>query len=296
MCNKIIISFLLLFVGMAQAQQLNCTVTVNSNTIANANANTFKTLEKSITEFVNKTDWTGQEYKQNERIDCSIYITLNSYDSNQYSATIQVQSSRPVYNSTYSAPVLNFNDKDFNFNYIEFQTMNFNPGSFDSNLISVLAFYSYMIIGMDGDTFALKGGSDALQKAQEIVDVAQQGGFKGWSQADGNQTRYFLINDMLSNTYSPFRQAMFEYHSEGLDVMSRELTNAKINVENSLKTLGALYAVRPNAFLTRVFFDAKSDEIVSIFSGGPSISAAALMDNLNKISPLNANKWNSIKF
>jgi hypothetical protein len=296
MSNRIIAFFSLLISGIAGAQQLNCTVTVNSDKINNANANTFKTLETSISEFVNKTDWTGEEYKQGERINCSMYITLSSYDSSQYTATIQVQSARPVFNSTYSSPVLNYNDKDFSFKYVEFEALNFSPGTFDSNLVSILSFYSYMIIGMDGDTFDLQGGSKALETAQDIVNVAQQGGYKGWSQADGNQNRYFLINDMLSNTYSPFREAMYQYHAEGLDTMANDLKSAKQKIAESLQTLGKLYQVRPNAYLTRVFFDAKSDEIVSIFSGGPSISITELVDNLNKISPLNTNKWAGIKF
>lgn len=294
--NRIFVSFLLLIFGFANAQQLNCTVTVNSDKIANANPQTFKTLQKSISEFVNKTDWTGDTYRQGERINCSMFITLNSYDSDQYTGTIQVQSSRPVFNSTYSTPVLNYNDKDVNFSYIEFSSLNYNPSNFESNLVSLLSFYSLMIIGMDADTFALKGGNPWLEVAQEICNVAQQGGYKGWSQADGNQNRYFLINDMLSNTYSPFREAMYQYHYQGLDTMAKDLKPAKQSIIESLTTLGKLYSVRPNAFLTRVFFDAKSDEIVSIFSGGPNIPIADMVDNLNKISPLNSSKWAGIKF
>ncbi len=292
--NKIFAFFVLLSFGLANAQQLNCTVTVNSDKIANANPNTFKTLEKSIAEFVNKTDWTGTEFKQGERISCSMYITLNSYDSNQYGATIQVQSSRPVFNSTYSSPVFNYNDKDFNFSYVEFENLTYDPTSYSSNLVSVLSFYSFMILGMDADTFALKGGTEYLETAQDICNVAQQSGYKGWTQGDGNQNRYFLVNDMLSSTYSPFREAMYEYH-KGLDTMANDLKPAKETIAASIVTLGKLYSVRPNAFLTRVFFDAKSDEIVSIFSGGPSIAVADLADNLNKLSPLNSSTWGSIK-
>jgi hypothetical protein len=295
MSNRIALFFLLLFFGMAQAQQLNCTVTVNSEKISNANPNTFKTLEKSISEFVNKTDWIGSDFKQSEMINCSMYITLNTYDSNQYSATIQVQSSRPVYNSTYTTPVVNINDKDFNFSYVEFENLIYDPTNFSSNLVSVLSFYSFVIIGMDADTFGDKGGSPFLETAQEICIVAQQGGSKGWALSDGTQNRYFLINDMLSATYSPFREAMFQYHYDGLDNMANDLKTAKQNIVASIKTLSKLYSVRPNAYLTRVFFDAKADEIVSIFSGGPSVSVTELADSLNKLSPLNSSKWGALK-
>jgi len=295
MKNSIFV-FLLLLAGIVHAQQLNCTVTVNSSSIANANVNTFKTLERSLAELVNKTDWTGTEYKQGEKIECSMYITLNTYDNNNYTATIQVQAARPVYNSTYTTPIFNYNDKDFSFSYVEFQNLTYDPTSYSSNLVSVVSYYAFMILGIDGDTFAPQGGTQWLETAQEICNVAQQGGSKGWAQADGNQNRYFLVNDMLSNTYSPFREAMYQYHFEGLDNMSKDTKAAKQKVAESINTLSKIYSVRPNAFLTRVFFDAKSDEIVSIFSGGPAISAANLSENLSKLSPLNSSKWSTIKF
>ena len=293
--NKIL-TFLLLFIfGFAQAQQLNCVVTVDSQRLSATNQQVFKTLETSISEFLNKTDWTGQALKQSEKINCSMYITISSNSSDQFTATIQVQSSRPVFNSSYASPVLNYNDKDFNFRYIEFENLIFNPTTFDSNLVSVLAFYSYMILAMDADTFVLESGTPNFEIAQNIANVAQQGGSKGWSQADGNQNRYFLINDILSPTFKQVRQTMFDYHT-GLDLMSQDLKASKEKIKGSLVNLAKLNLTRPNAFLTRVFFDAKSDEIVSIFSGGPSITISDLVDNLNKISPLNSSKWVSIKY
>lgn len=293
--NKIF-TFLLLFTfGLMQAQQLNCTVTVNAQQLSNANQQVFKTLETSISEFVNKTDWTGQAFKQSERINCSMYINVTSNNSDQFTATIQVQSSRPVFNSSYSSPVLNFNDKDFSFRYTEFENLVFNPTSFDSNLVSVIAFYSYIILGMDADTFVLESGNPNFEIAQNIANVAQQSGYKGWSQNDGNQNRYFLINDILSPTYKPIRQVLFDYHT-GLDLMSHDVKGSKERIKGALINLAKLNATKPNAFLSRVFFDAKSDEIVSIFSGGPSITISDLIDSLNRISPLNSSKWGQIKY
>ena len=293
--NKIIIFFLLFSFGLTQAQQLNCTVTVDAQKLSVTNQQVFKTLQTSISEFVNKTDWTGQTVKQNEKINCSMYITVSSNNSDQFTATIQVQSSRPIFNSSYSSPVLNYNDKDFNFRYIEFENLIFSPTTFDSNLVSVLAFYSYMILGMDADTFVSESGNSYFEIAQNISNIAQQGGSKGWSQADGNQNRYFLINDILSPAFKQIRQTMLDYHV-GLDVMNQDLKASKEKVKESLIDLAKLNASRPNAFLTRVFFDAKSDEIVSIFSGGPSITISDLVDNLNKISPLNSSKWMLMKY
>lgn len=290
-----IVLFIFLF-GFSNAQELNCVVTVNADKVGATNTQVFKTLQNALSEFVNRTDWTGRGFKQNEKIDCSMFITVNSYNNNQFTASIQVQSARPVFNSTYSSPILNVNDKDFTFAYSEFQPLNFNPTQFESNLISVISFYSYMIIGMDADTFSPKGGAPFLSIAQEIGNLAAQSGFKGWAQTDGNQNRYFLINDMLAPTYGAFRQAMYEYHFEGLDMMATDLKVAKEKVKSAVGTLSGLYSVRPNAYLTRIFFDAKSDEIVSIFSGGPTIPVTDLVDNLNRLSPTNGAKWASIRF
>lgn len=294
--NKKIVTFLVFLIfGFTQAQQLNCIVTINTERLPNPNQQVFKTLQTSLSEFVNKTDWTGSVLKQNERINCSMYITLSSNSSDQFSGTIQVQSSRLIYNSTYSSPVFNFNDKDFNFNYTEYEPLLFNPTTFESNLVSVVSFYSYLILGIDADTFQMGAGSPYFETAQNIANVAQQGGSKGWTQSDGVQNRYFLVNDMVSPTYNDLRQTMFLYHT-GLDIMSQDLKASKEKIKSSVILLAKLNSVKPNAFLTRVFFDAKSDEIVSIFSGGPSIPVTDLTDVLNRVSPLNSTKWSQIVF
>jgi hypothetical protein len=293
--NKIL-SFLLLFpFVLIQAQQLNCTVTVNAQRLSNSNQQVFKTLETSLSEFVNKTDWNNKVYTANEKINCSMYITILSNSADQFTATIQVQSSRPIYNSSYASPVLNFNDKDFSFKYTEFESLNFNANVFESNLVSVISFYTYIILGMDDDTFVQESGNPNFEIAQNIANVAQQGGYKGWSQIDGNQNRYFLINDMLSPTFAEVRRTMFEYHT-GLDTMTKDVKSSKEKIKSSILNFGKLNASKPNAFLTRMFFDAKSDEIVSIFSGGPSIQIADLVENLNKVSPVNSSKWELLVF
>lgn len=293
---KKIVSILFLFsVTLMHAQQLNCTVQVNAEKLASTNNQVFKTLQTAISEFVNKTDWTGEPLKQNEKVNCSMIININSYDSNQFTATIQVQSSRLVFNSTYTTPVFNYNDKDFNFSYIEYENLNFDPASFSSNLVSVLSFYSYMILGFDGDTYALKGGTSAFNTAQQILTVAQSGGYKGWSQSDSNQNRFFLINDVLSGTFDAYRETMYKYHREALDTMSEDLKGGKAKIIESINVLNGIYKVRPNAFLTRVFFDAKGDEIVSILSGGPTMPLSDTIETLNKLSPINSSKWASIK-
>jgi Domain of unknown function (DUF4835) len=293
--RKIIIFLLFLVSSVVQSQQLNCTVTVNAQKMTNPNQQVYKTLQSALTDFVNKTDWTGQVMKQNEKINCSIYITLLSGGTDEFSGTIQVQSSRPVFDSTFLTPIFNFNDKDFNFRYTEFENLIYNPNSFDSNLVSVISFYCNVILGLDADSFAEQSGTPQLEVAQNIANIAQQGGYKGWTQSEGNQNRYFLINDLLSPTYSEVRIASFNYNT-ALDGMSKDLKVAKEKVKLALLGLNKVHSLRPNAFLTRVFFDAKSDEIVSLFSGGPSLSITDLVDSLNRVSPMNSSKWSSIKY
>lgn len=295
--TKLFTVIVLLFCFTVQSQELNCIVKINSQSLTNSNQPIFKTLQNSLADFVNKTKWTNKKVKTSEKIDCTIFITVTSYGSDQFVSTIQVGSSRPVYGSSYSSPILNFNDKDFNFRYVEFENLIFNPNSFDSNLVSVIAYYAYIIIGLDADTYELNSGKEYYQQAQEIASLAQQSSYKGWSQNDGgNQNRFFLVSDLMSGTYDPIKNALYNYHIKGLDLMSEDVAKGKEGVKQALLDLGKMNSTRPNAFLTRVFFDAKADEILSVFSGGPQIKVTDLVDNLNRISPINSSKWANIKF
>ncbi|OIQ22412.1 MAG: DUF4835 domain-containing protein [Flavobacterium sp. MedPE-SWcel] len=291
-------SFLILLVLLSfsvKGQELNCTVEINADRVTDANTQIFRTLETSLNEFMNNTSWTTRNFERNERIDCSIFINVSAYSSNNFTATIQVQSSRPIYNSTYSSPMLNYNDKEVKFRYLESENLIYNPNSFDSNLVALLGYYANVIIGMDADSFELNGGTPYYQAAQNIVGLAQGSGYKGWAQQDGNQNRYFLVSDLLSNTYSDFREALYSYHMQALDKMAENTKEGKEKVIVAIKTLAKVNKVRPNAFLTRIFFDAKSQEIASIFSGGPMITVTGLVDTLNRISPMNSSKWSTIK-
>ena len=278
-----------------KGQELNCTVQVNADRITDANTQIFRTLETSLNEFVNNTRWTNKNFGKGERIECSIFINVSGYDSNNFTATMQVQSSRPVYNSTYSSPILNLNDKEVGFRYLENENLIYNPNSYSSNLVALMAYYANVIIGMDADSFELNSGTPYYQAAQNMVSLAQGSGYKGWSQQDGNQNRFFLVNDILSNTFAPFREALYSYHREALDVMADNPKEGKEKAIAAVQKLAEVNKVRPNAYLTRIFFDAKSDEIVSMFSGGPMITVSGLVDTLNRISPMNSSKWSNIK-
>lgn len=295
--TKLFSFIVFLFCTTVHSQELNCVVKINAQALTNSDQPIFKTLQKSLGDFVNKTKWTNKKFKESEKIACSIFITVTSYGSDQFVGTLQVGSSRPIFGSTYLSPVLNFNDKDFNFKYVEFENLFFNPNSFDSNLVSVIAFYANIIIGLDADTFEYNGGKEFYQQAQQIVSIAQQSNYRGWSQNDGgSQNRFFLVNDLMSGTFDPIKLALYNYHITGLDLMSDDAAKGKEGIKQALLTLNKIHAIRPNSFLTRIFFDSKSDEILSVFSGGPQVKVADLVDNLNRVSPLNASKWASIKF
>jgi hypothetical protein len=296
MKRNLVLVLILFFVQIGVSQELQATVSVNYQQVNNGNPQLFKNLEKQVKEFLNNTKWTDREVPDVEKIECNFFINISKYGSNDFEATLQVQSSRPIYNSTFATPILNINDKNFSFRFIEFETMVYDQNSFNSNLVSVLAFYSNLIIGLDQDSFAPNGGTKYLQVASNIVNVAQTSGYKGWSQSEGNNNnRNFLISDLLSNTFSPFRSTMYEYHRLGLDLMQEDLVKGKEGVAKSIQTLSEIQKVRPNSLIMRTFFDAKADEVVSIFSDGPRIDVTKIVETLNRISPLNSQKWNKIR-
>ncbi|WP_405385147.1 DUF4835 family protein [Maribacter sp. LLG6340-A2] len=279
------------------AQELNCTVTVNSDQLSQGDLQVFKTLERSLNDFINKTKWTNRVFKENERINAQMFITITEYESNRFKGNIQIQSSRPVYNTSYSSPIFNYKDNQFNFQYIEFQPLIFNDNQFESNLVSVLAYYAYIIIGLDADTFSLEGGTEYYRKAQNIVTMAQGSNSAGWSQsADSNRSRFELVDNLLSNTYREYRIAMYNYHRKGLDIMPDNNSAGKQVIAGTMNLFQTMINRRPNAFLISTFFDAKSEEILNIFSDGPKVDIVKLKETLNKIAPLYASTWNDIKY
>lgn len=288
--------FFLLISLITFSQELNCDVVVNAQQTGSGNLTIFKTLEKQLTEFVNNTKWTNKTFASQERIDCSMIITITDYSGEAFQGSIQVQSSRPVYGSSFSTPIYNFNDRDFAFRYLEFQNLIFNPQQYESNLISVLAYHIYMILGLDADSFARNGGDPYFKQAQTIVNYSQQDSFIGWKLEDGLQSRFTLIDNILSPTFSTYRDVMYGYHREGLDVMSENAKKGKESIAIALKNFEGMNSRRPNSFLLRTFFDAKAEEIEQIFSDGPNVNIASLKESLQKIAPMHSSKWSNITF
>lgn len=296
--NKVRIAFLMLFVSLGiTAQELNATIVVNFDRVPNANQQVFRTLETQLREFVNTTLWTDENYADHQKIDCSFVISVLSADNNQFEGTIQVQSSRLAFNSSYSSPVLNVNDKNFNFSYNEFEKFTYDQNNFDSNIVGVVSFYINVILGMHYDTYSDKGGDNYYKIANIIASNGQSSGYKGWSASEsGNNNRFYVISDLMSATFVPFRKSIYLYHLQGIDLMSDDPLKGKEGILNAVLELKKVNDVRPNSLLMRMFFDAKSDELVSLFSAGPIFTKSGdLRNTLYKISPLNATKWNAIK-
>ncbi|AVI51555.1 DUF4835 domain-containing protein [Pukyongia salina] len=286
----------ILIIATAHSQELNCTVTIDAEQTGQPNQQVFRTLEQQLTEYINNTKWTDKIYKNQERIDCNFTLIITSYESDSFGATMQIQASRPVYGSTYDSPIYNYNDRQCNFDYIEFQPLVFNINNFDSNLMSVIAFHVYTIIGLDADTFAPNGGQEYFDIAKQIVNTAAGSNFAGWRGSDGTQSRFRYNDALISSVFSEFHEAMYKYHREGLDLMSEQPKRAKQNIVAAIAVLKNINDRRPNSYLLRTFFDAKSDEIQDIFSGGPQVEIASLVENLNRMAPTKRSNWSEIKF
>lgn len=294
--RRIVFTLLLLSQFFVQAQELNCIVYINADQIDASNKQVFNTMQSAIFEYMNNTKWTTIPYKNHEKINCSLTINILEIPAaNQYKGSLQLQVSRPVYNATYQTPILTFNDDNVSFNYEEFQPLVYNENSFSSNLVSLLTFYAYTILGFQADSFAFKGGENFFKLAENVMNISQQDGGSGWNRIDGNYTRYMMNNSILSPAFEQFRKTMYEYHRLGLDKMVDDKMNAKDNIKSSIIDLKKLFDSRPNTYLVRIFFDTKSDEIEDIFSDGPSTDISQLKEALSKMSPTNEAKWKNIK-
>ena len=293
--RSILLFFIFLSTITISSQELNCQVTVNFDQVSGSNRQVFKTLETSITEFVNQKKWTDKTVKSQERINCAINIIITKRDNNTFEGSIQIQSTRPVFGTSYETPILNIRDNDFNFKYNEFDQLIYNPTRFDSNLISTIVFYTYIILGVDADSFALKGGETYLKEAENVTLQAQKSGLAAWSNQVGVQNRFQIIDNLLSPGLSQFRSVIYTYHRLGLDELSGDAKIAKQNLENAIISLDRLYNKVIGNPLFRLFFDAKADEIVNLYSDGPNTrSKQRLIAVLQKISPNNSSKWRKI--
>jgi len=293
MLNKFVLLIVLMCSSSAFSQELNANVIVNADRIQQTNKQVFSTLQTSMRDFLNNTKFTNFSVKRNELIDCNVMLVVNDFNqnSNTFSGTLQIQSTRPIFEASYGTSLLNFSDKNISFSYIEFEPLVYSESAIGSNLVAILSYYAHMIIGLDADSFSLYGGTANYQKATNVVSMMQQTGDKGWIMGDQNN-RYALVNDVLSNNYSPFREALYQYHIKGLDLMSVDAKQGKEGIATAINLLSNIHSVRPNALPTRIFFDAKADELTKVFGGGPAYDNTKLIETLTRINSINGAKWN----
>jgi hypothetical protein len=284
-----------LSIGSINAQELNAQVLVNADLVNQTNQQIFKTLERSLNEFLNTQVWTNQDLLPQEKITCSFVFNLTNYSNDQFEATLQVQSQRPVFDTNYDTPILNFLDRDIVFNYQEFQPLFFNQSSFESNLVSLLSFYAYVILGLDADTFTENGGAQYYEQALQVLNLAQVTSRKGWKPSDGTRNRFWLIDNLRANTFREYRQALYEYHRAGLDQLTTTPLEGKEAIMKAIQQLEPLFLRRPNAFLLQIFFDAKVEEIVNLFKEGPKVDFKETEAVLKKIAPFFGSRWKQIK-
>jgi len=280
----------------AKAQELNALVTINTNQVQSTNKQVYQTLQKSLSEFINQTKWTNKKVAPQERINCAFTIIVGQQSGNVFTSSIQVQATRPVYGSSYETPIINTNDSDFRFQYNEFDPLIFNINNYNGNLISTIVFYVYTILGVDADTFKLKGGQEYFKTAASIASLAQQNGAAGWENKIGEANRFMLIENMLSSKFTPLRQAYYNYHRKGFDMFSKNEKSSKTQIANSIISLEKIFNVTVGNNMIRFFLDAKSDEIVSVFSDGRITGREERLKSiLKRIAPTFGSKWKNIQ-
>jgi hypothetical protein len=275
-------------------QDVNCRIQVISQQIQGTNKQVFESMQKDIYEFVNNRKWTEHVFSIDERIEINIMINLTEQvSSDEFKGTMQIQSNRPVFNTNYNSVLLNYKDNDIHFRYVEFQAMDFSENSHLSNLTSILAFYIYLSLGMDYDSFSLEGGTAYFQKAEKIVTNAQNAQEKGWKAYEGQKNRYWLIENILNAKYAPVREFNYRYHRLGLDIMAEKPAEGRSEIAEDFKLLQKVFREKPSPFMNflQLVFDAKSDEFVNLFSESFPDEKTRVYNILKEIDPANSGKY-----
>jgi len=294
---KIAILITFLCFSKAYAQELNCTVEVNSSQISGSDKSVYIAMQKAIFEFMNNRKWTGHVYQNTERIQCNILINITEVVSNNnFKATLQLQSTRPVFNTSYNSTALNHLDKEIEFKFNEFDPLDYSETTHMSNLTSILAFYSYIVIALDYDSFSLKGGTKYFEKAVTIVNNAQSAPESGWKAFESTKNRYWMVQNYLHPNYEGLRLCWYGYHRRGFDVMAKDATKGRSVVLKNIKLLEGVHKQNPGSFQMQLFFNAKDNEIVNLFKDKkvPTSEKTEVYNILNKINPMNASKYNKI--
>ena len=291
-----VIAILCMFLtNMVAAQELQCSIQVNSNQVAGTDKTVFQNLQTALYEFINNTKWTNVNFKTVEKIECSIAITIKERtDSNSFSGELNMALRRPCYKASYTSPVFNYVDQKFSFDYTDGQPLDFSLNTHMSDLTSTIAYYVYMFLGLDFDTFSLNGGQPYFEAAQQIVNNAQSSGQAGWKAFDGNKNRYWMVENLTNNSYAPLRKFMYEYHRLGLDVMSENPDQGRAAILNSLEYLQAVHSTYPTCFFLQLIIEAKRDEIINVFSQGTQQEKTQAANIMKQIDPSQSSRYDGI--
>lgn len=291
----IIVSLLIIFSFLAKSQEFNVNVSINSQQLQGTDQSVFQTLQTAISEFINQQNWTNYQYKPEERIEGTLMITLTErIASDEFKGRINVVLRRPVFRTNYNSIVLNWVDRDFHIKYVEQQPLEFSEGSHTSNLTSIFAFYVYLFLGLDGDTFARLGGTPYHEKAMAIVTAAQNAPEKGWKAFESQRNRYWLMENILNGSYTPIREALYVYHRRGLDVMSENLEMGRLAITESLELLQRAHRNRPGLFLLQLVMEAKRDELVNVFSQASQMDKPKAVNILKELDPAQSSMYDRI--
>ncbi len=296
MLKKTIFTYLILISSLnVNSQEILCNVRVNSSQIQISDRKIFQSMQTAIYEFINNTKWTNANISSEERIECSILINISNKISNdEYEGSMQIQSTRPIYGTSYKSTLFNFMDNNIRFKFLEYQSLEFSETSHLSNLTSIIAFYVNIILGLDFATFSEEGGNEYFNTAQKIVNNAQNARESGWKAFESDKNRYWIAHDLLDNRYNKYHMCLYRYHRIGLDKLAEEPEDARYEITESIESLRSIYRENPSALILKLFFDAKADEITKIYSESFPNEKARIIKTLTEIDPSNSTKYQTI--
>jgi hypothetical protein len=299
MKKRIITILVLALTAMGlQAQELEVKININSSKVEGSDKSVFENLKQTLEQWMNDRQWTELQFQKNERISCSFNITVNKYDkaNNRMMCTAMIQANRPVYNSAYTTTLYNNRDADFNFDFAQFDQLNFIEEAVDNQLTALMAYYAYLIIGLDLDSFSPLGGTDVLQRCMQLTNNAQDLGFAGWKAFEDTRNRFAIINDYLEEAMKPFRQLQYDYYRKGLDEMSTNVERGRTNVTEALNLLKKAHEEKPLSLLPQIWTDYKRDELANIYKGkGTQKEKEAVYTLLMNLNASQSNAWDKIK-
>lgn len=297
--TAVVLALMLCATLPSAAQELQAKVTINHSKVQGTDASVFDNLQQQLEQFINGTQWTSLQFQKNERIVCNFNITVTKHDpaTNLFTCTATIQANRPVYNSSYTTTLFNIQDRDFNFEFAQFDQLNFNEETIDNQLVALIGYYSLLIIGLDLDSFSPNGGEDVLQRCMNLTNNAQNMNFTGWKAFENSRNRFAIINDYLEGAMQPFRKLQYDYYRTGLDEMANNAERGRTSITSALENdLKKAHEDRPMSMLPQIWTDYKKDELANIYKGkGTQKEKQSVYDILFRINASQNNSWEQIK-